>query len=112
MASFKIFIDEIGKFRFLLKSERNQIIFVSYGFSSKSICLKTICLFKKEVSDKFKFELLNTTFGCPYFNLKTSCGEMVGTSEHYLSHVTMENSIQSVKKNAKEAFVDSLLYSI
>jgi hypothetical protein len=31
MATFKIFIDEIGKFRFLITSGRNQIRFVSYG---------------------------------------------------------------------------------
>ena len=112
MATFKIFTDKIGKIRFLLKSERNQVIFVSHGFSSKSSCLKTIKLFKKEASHKFKFERLKAIFGCRYFNLKSYNGEIVGTSENYLSILIMEDSIRSVKSNAVEASIDPLLYSL
>jgi len=112
MGTIKIFTDKIDRFRFLLKSERNQIIFVSHGFSSKSSCLKIIKLFKREASHKFKFKRVHSNFGCWYFNLKSSHGEIVGTSENYLSPLIMEHGIRSVKRDAVEAAVDALLYSL
>ncbi len=41
--------------------------------------------------------------GCPYFNLKASNGQVIGSSEMYSNNSAMENGIVSVKENAPKA---------
>jgi uncharacterized protein len=47
-----------------------------------------------------KFDRLTAKNGQFYFNLKASNGQIIGTSEMYISKSGMENGIESVKKNA------------
>ncbi|GAB6010025.1 YegP family protein [Dysgonomonas reticulitermitis] len=46
--------------------------------------------------------------GKPYFNLKASNGQVIGTSEMYESVAARDNGIASVKKNAPDAEVVDL----
>jgi hypothetical protein len=51
---------------------------------------------------------LESQGGSPYFNLKASNGQVVGTSGMYSSFSAIENGIASVKKNAPGATLDDL----
>ncbi|MCM4172627.1 DUF1508 domain-containing protein [Arenibacter sp. TNZ] len=44
--------------------------------------------------------------GSPYFNLKASNGQVIGTSEMYSATSAMETGIASVKANAASAIIE------
>ena len=50
--------------------------------------------------------MLKAKDGSPYFNLKSSNGQVIGTSEMYSSTSAMENGIVSVKNNAANATIE------
>ena len=112
MGKFKIYNDKTGKFRFFLKTKKNQIIFISDAYNSKSNCISRIMLIKKHALEDSKYERLTSNLGFSYFNLKDSNGQIIGTSERYFSKIERENAISSIKKNASEATVDCLTYML
>ncbi len=108
MAKFEIYNDKRGEFRFRLKASNGQNILASEGYKAKSGCTNGIESVKKNSSDDGNYERLTSKGGSPYFNLKASNGQVIGTSEMYSSTSGMENGIASVKKNAPNAEVDDL----
>ncbi|WP_370511750.1 YegP family protein [Lutibacter sp. Hel_I_33_5] len=54
------------------------------------------------------FERAVAKDGSPYFNLKSSNGQVIGNSEMYSNDGAMENGIASVKKNAPDASVEEV----
>jgi hypothetical protein len=54
---------------------------------------------------------LESKNGKVYFNLKSSNGQIVGSSQMYESKATMENGIESVKTNAADATIKEELES-
>ena len=55
-----------------------------------------------------RFERKDAKNGKPYFVLKASNGQVVGTSERYDTEKSCENGIQSVCKNAPGAKIEDL----
>lgn len=105
MAKFEIYKDKRGEFRFRLKAGNGQTILASEGYSAKSGCNNGIASVRKNAPDDNRYDRLESKSGKPYFNLKASNGQVIGTSEMYSSASAMENGISSVKKNAPEATV-------
>lgn len=103
-----MYTDKRGEFRFRLKASNGQNILASEGYKAKSSCENGIDSVKKNSQDDSKYERLESKSGQPYFNLKASNGQVIGTSETYSSNSAMENGIASVKKNAPSASVDDL----
>lgn len=108
MQKFEIYKDRGGEFRFRLKAANGQNILASEGYKAKTGCTNGIESVRNNSQDDSKFERLESQGGSPYFNLKASNGQVVGTSEMYSSFSAMENGIASVKKNAPGATVDDL----
>lgn len=108
MQKFEVYKDRGGEFRFRLKATNGQNILVSEGYKTKSNCLNGIESVRNNSQDDSKYERLESQSGSPYFNLKASNGQVVGTSEMYSSFSAMENGIASVKKNAPGAAIDDL----
>ncbi len=108
MAKFEIYKNKRGEFRFRLKASNGQNILASEGYSAKSGCNNGIESVRKNAADDSKFERLTTSNGKPYFNLKASNGQIIGTSEMYSFISAMENGINSVKTNAPKATVEDL----
>ena len=108
MAKFEIYNDKRGEFRFRLKASNGQNILASEGYKAKASCTNGIESVRKNSQDDGNFERLKSKNGKPYFNLKASNGQVIGTSEMYESTSGMENGIASVKKNAPDADVDDL----
>jgi len=105
MAKFEINTDKRDEFRFNLKAGNGQTILASEGYKAKTSCLNGIESVRKNSQDDSKFERLKSKSGQPYFNLKATNGQIIGTSEMYSSDSGMENGIESVKKNAPGAEV-------
>ncbi|MDC9724084.1 MAG: YegP family protein [Urechidicola sp.] len=108
MGKFEIYNDKRGEFRFRLKASNGQNILASEGYHAKSGCTNGIESVRKNSQNDARYERLESKNGSPYFNLKASNGQVVGTSEMYSSASAMENGIASVKTNAPNATVDDL----
>jgi len=111
MALFKIFKDKTGKYKFFLKSNNNQIIFTSKGYSSKLICFNHILLIKKFSlrDDKYERHISDNN---PYFTFKIFKNEVVGVSEYFMNQKRMENFITLIKNIAYKADIDRITYSM
>lgn len=108
MGKFEMYTDKRGEYRFRLKASNGQNILASEGYKAKSSCENGINSVKTNATDDSKYERLESKSGDPYFNLKASNGQVIGTSETYSSNSAMENGIASVKNNAPSATIDDL----
>jgi len=105
MGKFEINVDKGGKYRFNLKASNGQVILSSQGYTTKSACENGIESVRTNSQKEGSFERLEASNGSPYFNLKATNGQVIGSSEMYSSSSAMENGIASVKTNAPEAKV-------
>ncbi|PTT03558.1 hypothetical protein DBR11_01925 [Pedobacter sp. HMWF019] len=108
MGKFEITTRKNGEFQFNLKAGNGQVILTSEGYSSKANCLNGVESVKKNSHDDSKYDRKTSTNGKPYFNLKASNGQIIGSSEMYESVSSRDNGIESVKKNAPSAEVSDL----
>lgn len=100
---FELKTSSNGKFYFNLKAGNGQIILSSEMYESKSAAENGIASVKKNSADDGRYERKESSNGKPYFNLKASNGQVIGKSEMYESTASMENGIESVKKNGPDA---------
>ncbi|MDO4758899.1 MAG: YegP family protein [Rikenellaceae bacterium] len=105
MGKFVIKLRKNGEFQFDLKASNGQVILSSEGYKSKASCKNGIESVKRNSQVDARFERKEAKNGAPYFNLKATNGQVIGTSEMYSSVDACENGIASVKKNAPEAEV-------
>ena len=103
MAKFIITRRKNSEFQFNLHAANNEIILSSEGYKQKAGCLNGIKSVVKNTSNDKMFERNISKNGKPYFNLKSSNGQVIGTSEMYESKAGMEKGIASVIKNAAVA---------
>lgn len=103
--------------KFDLKATNGQVIATSEVYTTKAACLNGIASVKTncvgEVEDQTadpvvavkhpKFELYQDKAGEYRFRLKARNGEVIATSEGYVTKANCENGIASVKKNAPDA---------
>ncbi len=106
---FELFQSEkSGEFYFRLKAKNGQIILSSQGYTTKAACQNGIDSVKKNSQDETRFEKKETEKGKFRFNLKSSNGQVVGSSQNYESEAGRDNGVQSVMTNAKDAEVKDL----
>lgn len=108
MGKFEIKKRKNNEFQFDLKASNGQIILTSEGYTTKENCKNGIESVKKNSQIDSRYEKLEAKNGKPYFNLKASNGQVIGTSEMYESIAARDNGIASVKKNAPDADVVDL----
>lgn len=106
MGKFVITKRTNGEFQFNLKAGNGQTILASEGYSAKAGCLNGIESVRTNSQDDSKFDRKTSTNGKPYFNLKATNGQIIGTSEMYESVAARDNGIESVKTNAPTATID------
>ncbi|MCB0525254.1 MAG: YegP family protein [Saprospiraceae bacterium] len=106
MGKFVISTRKNGEFQFNLKANNGQVILSSEGYTTKAACNNGIESVRKNSADDARFERKESTNGKWYFNLKSTNGQVVGSSQMYESEASRENGIQSVMNNAPDATVD------
>ena len=92
-----------GKFHFNLKASNGQIILTSEKYESRKGAESGIASVKKNAGNDARYERKKAKDGSPFFTLKAANGEPIGKSEMYKSERSMENGIESVKKNAADS---------
>ncbi|RDI14545.1 YegP family protein [Flavobacterium sp. AG291] len=106
MGKFVISKRKNGEYQFNLKAGNGQIILGSEGYTTKSSCENGIESVKKNAPIDERYDRKESSNGKPYFNLKATNGQIIGSSEMYESIASRENGIESVKKNAPDASVE------
>ena len=106
MGKFVITTRTNGEFQFNLKASNGQTILSSEGYTTKANCENGIESVKTNSQDDSKFDRKTSTNDKPYFSLKASNGQIIGTSEMYESEAARDNGIESVKSNAPDAATD------
>ena len=93
------------KFHFVLKAGNGQVILTSQMYASKASAMNGIESVKKNCGDEKCWETKTAKNGKFHFNLKSTNGQIVGSSQMYKDESGMKNGIASVQKNAPRADV-------
>lgn len=94
-----------GEFQFVLRAGNGQVILTSEGYSTKQGCQAGIESVRANGQDDARFERKLASNGKPYFNLKASNGQTIGSSEMYADESGRDNGIASVRANAGDATI-------
>ena len=109
---FEIFNGSNNQFYFRLKASNSEKILASEGYTTKENCRKGISSVKANAPSDSNYERLTARNGQFYFNLKSAQnGQVIGTSETFVSKQGRDNGIESVKRNAPIASVADLTTS-
>jgi hypothetical protein len=108
MGKFVITLRKNGEFMFNLKATNGQVILTSEGYTTKAACMNGIESVKKHCKVEARFEKKVASNGKPFFNLKATNGQVIGSSQMYASEKNMLNGVASVQKNAPDAEVVDL----
>lgn len=93
------------KYHFVLKAGNGQVVLSSQMYASKASAMNGIESVKKNCGDDKCFEKKTAKNGKFHFNLKSTNGQIVGSSQMYAAESGMNNGIESVRKNAPGAEV-------
>lgn len=88
------------QFHFVLKAGNGQVILSSEMYNTKAAAKNGIESVQKNCSNENLFERKTAKNGKFHFNLKSTNGQIVGSSQMYAAESGMNNGIQSVMKNA------------
>ena len=103
MAKFEITKRKNGEFQFNLKAGNGEIILTSEGYVAKDNCKKGIASVQKNAPLDERYDRKVAKNGSPFFNLKASNGQIIGSSEMYSGEAARDKGIESVKRNAPDA---------
>ena len=102
---FECYLDKASEHRFRLKAGNGETILASEGYKSKSSCTNGIESVQKNCKDPKCFEKKTTDGGKFRFNLKSTNGQVIGTSQNYDSESGRDNGIESVTRTAPDAAI-------
>lgn len=88
-----------SQYHFTLKAGNHEVILTSEIYNSKQAARGGISSCQTNSPHDVCYERLTARNGSPYFNLKASNGQVIGTSEMYSSPGARDNGIESVKSN-------------
>lgn len=107
-AKFEIFYGSNSQYYFRLKAANGEKILASEGYTTKQSCKNGIDAVKTCSPYDSNYDRLDSRNGQYYFNLKSTNGQIIGSSETYTTTAARENGILSVKTNAPIAQVVDL----
>lgn len=93
------------QYHFTLKASNGQVILSSQMYASKSSAMNGIESVKKNAGTDNLYEKKTAKNGKFHFNVKSTNGQIIGSSQMYSGESGMNNGIESVKKNAPGAEV-------
>ena len=103
---FECYKDKAGEFRFRLKAGNGETILSSEGYKAKGSCTNGIASVQKNCKDDKCFEKTTTKGGRFRFNLKSTNGQVIASSQNYDSESGRDNGIGSVQRSAPDARID------
>lgn len=100
---FECSVGKDGKHRFNLLAGNGQVILTSQGYAERAGCLNGIESVRKNGGNAAMFEKKTSSDDKFYFVLKSTNGQVIGTSQRYASEAGCDNGIESVKNHAADA---------
>jgi uncharacterized protein YegP (UPF0339 family) len=95
-----------GRFMFNLCAGNGQPVLTSELYNAKKSAANGIASVGKNCAKDSLFDRKVAKNGKPYFNLKSTNGQVIGKSQMYASAAAMEKGIRSVKTNGNSATDD------
>jgi hypothetical protein len=89
-----------------LKAANGQVILTSEGYKTKASAINGAESVMKNSASQDRFEVKKASNEKWHFNLNSSNGQIVGSSQMYTSESGMKNGIESVMRTAPEASID------
>lgn len=108
MATFQIFRDRRGDFRFRLRAENGETILASEAYTTRAAAHMGVESVKRNAPSDGNYRKLQAATGQCYFTLVAGNGEVVGVSEVYSTTHARDRGIESVKINAPAARLEEL----
>ncbi len=96
------------KYHFVLKAGNGQVILSSQMYASKSSAMNGIESVKKNCGDDKCYEMKTAKNGKVHFNVKSTNGQIIGSSQMYAAESGAKNGMASVRKNAPNAGIKEL----
>jgi uncharacterized protein YegP (UPF0339 family) len=93
------------KYHFTLKAGNGQVILSSQMYASKASAMNGIESVQKNCGNADSFEMKTAKNGKFHFNIKSTNGQIIGSSQMYAAENGAQNGIESVRKNAPGAEV-------
>jgi uncharacterized protein YegP (UPF0339 family) len=104
MAEFQIKPSANSEYYFnLLSTGNHKVILKSETYTTKSSCENGISSVKQNAPVDSRYEKLTARNGQHYFNLKAANGQVIGTSEMYVTEAGRDSGIDLVKEQAPTA---------
>ena len=91
------------KYHFVLKAANGQVILSSQMYASKASAFNGIDSVKNNCDNDNCFERKTAKNGKFHVNIKSTTGQIIGSSQMYASESGMKNGIESVKTTAPKA---------
>jgi uncharacterized protein YegP (UPF0339 family) len=89
-----------GRHQFTLHAGNHEIILLSQLYAERSGVEKGIAGVQEHGPHESRYERKLSAKGEPYFSLKSTNGQIIGTSEMYGSEASRDNGIRSVMANS------------
>lgn len=96
------------KYHFVLKAANGQVILSSQMYATKASATNGVESIKTNAATDDLYEKKTSTNGKHYFNLKSTNGQIIGSSQMYASESGMNNGIESIKNNAPDAEIEEV----
>lgn len=103
---FECYKDKAGEYRFRLKAGNGETVLASEGYKAKASCMNGIASVQKNCGTPERFVKKTTDSGKFRFNLTSSNGQVIGTSESYSSESSRDNGVKSIANAADGAAID------
>lgn len=86
-----------GQFRFVLKAENAETVLTSELYKAKASAESGIASVQANCANDERYERKAAANGKPFFNLKATNGQVIGTSPLYATEPAREAAIASAK---------------
>lgn len=106
MGKFIALTGSNGQYYFNLLASNGRTILSSGGYATNEERNDGIHVVQDHAYEHLRFERKISKSGEYYFVLKNMEGEIMGTSEMYISEASRENGIEAVKNNARDAEIE------
>lgn len=100
---FETFVGEDGRHYFHLRAKNGERILASQGYATADAAEAGIAAVKKNGVTDARFAVLQADSGEFYFNLRAGNGQVIGTSETYVSKSNAERGVAAVKRAVAQA---------
>lgn len=103
---FELTKNEKGEFFFKLANADGGTLVRSEAYNAKSSATNGVESVRKNAAEAGRYELKDASDGRPYFNLKASNGQVIGTSPMFKDGAAREAAIAAMETGAAGAALD------